>query len=186
MKLLDSNGDRRRLVGVALTALLVGTLIGPGVAFAASTAWVKVKNWPAVQKVLVTNSAAAPVYTQPPAHTIVNLGKGGTIQSAGSSLWTLYYTVPADKWLVITSLRGEGQGASAITAVALTNGSGVHITVPISPYTDNGSVCFSTSAAGPMYVPPGTSLYLSAVRNSSGTGQWNIYVTADGYLTDRP
>jgi len=68
--------DRYRMVSVALAALLVGALLGPGVATAASIAWVRVKNWPALQKVLVTNSAASPVYTQPPAHQIVNLRQG--------------------------------------------------------------------------------------------------------------
>ena len=185
---LDPRRDgRARGVSIALIALLVGALIGPGVAAAASIAWVRVKNWPVLQKVLVTNSASAPVYTQPPAHQIVNLRGGAQILNAGSSAWQPFYTVPADKWLVITSMRAEGSGKSQMSFVALvSNDAMIHETFPITTYVDNGDYNISSVVSGVSYVPPGTPLNLSMVRNTSGTGLWSVGVWVDGYLTDRP
>ena len=192
MKTLQDPVARRdsvwRTVSVALAALLVGTLIGPGAAAAASSAWVRVKNWPAVQKVLITNPASAPAYTQPPAHTIVNLRGGATIQNAAATnVWgSPFYTVPADKWLVITQMRCEGYGSSAISFISLSSYTNIHEVFPITLVYDNGTYNVSSNVTGPMYVPPGTALYLAAVRNTSGTGLWNVSAYADGYLTDRP
>ena len=178
--------DSLRMVSVALIALLTGTLLGPSAAAAASSAWVRVKNWPVVQKVLVVNTSAAPVYTQPPAHQIVNIHGGAAILNSGSGAWTQFYTVPANKWLVITSMRAEGSGSSPITGVALASYTNIHYTFPIVPYQDTGTYNISAVVDGTEYVPPGTTLYVSLVRNTTGTGQWNIGVYADGYLTDRP
>ena len=184
---LDPRRDgRARGVSIALIALLVGALIGPGVAAAASIAWVRVKNWPALQKVLVTNSASAPVYTQSPAPDR-QPAWGAQILNAGSSAWQPFYTVPADKWLVITSMRAEGSGKSQMSFVALvSNDATIHETFPITTYVDNGDYNISSVVSGVSYVPPGTPLNLSMVRNTSGTGLWSVGVWVDGYLTDRP
>jgi hypothetical protein len=182
-----TGGERRRLVGIAIVALLAGALLGPGLAYAASTAWVKVKNWPALQKVLVMNSASAPVYTQPPAHEMVNLYGSAQIPSNSfNNTWPKYYTVPSDRWLVITSLRMEGDGDSPISFVDLTSYTNTHLNCPIQPYVDNGQTTVSSSVSGPMYVPPGTVLYLSMFRNSAPNTPYNAEVWADGYLTAQP
>lgn len=176
-----------RLVAVALAAVLVGAMFGPGVAAAASGAWVRISNWPKTQKVTVTNASSAPVYAQPPAHEIVNLHGSGAILSAGSSILQTFYTVPSNKWLVITSMRAEGSGFSPLTEVALsTYGSAIHETFPSDTHVDNGAYNLTSVVPGTEYVPPGTVLYFSAVRATSGTGPWNIGIWVDGYLTDRP
>jgi hypothetical protein len=179
--------DQLRIVTVALLALFVGTLLGPGVAAAASSAWVRVKNWPALQKVLVMNSASAPVYTQPPAHTIVNLHGGGTIPSAQfDNQWTPLYTVPAGKWLVITQMRCEGYGAGPISFIDLSTYTGIHETFPLNPYIDSGITNVTSVVQGPAYVPPGTVLYLAMFRNTAPSSIWSATAWIDGYLTDRP
>ena len=183
----DGRTERTRLLTVAVVALVIGTLLSPGIAAAASATWVKIKNWPAIQKVLVTNSASAPVYTQPPAHSIVNLHGSATIQNFQfNNSWSPYYAVPAGQYLVITSARMEGSGNSPISFIDLSTYNNIHLTFPFTPFSDNGVYVASSVLQGPIYVPGGTTLYLAMARNTAPSSSWSATVWIDGYLTDKP
>jgi hypothetical protein len=161
--------------------------LAPSAAGAASTVLAHITNWPKVQKVTVTNSSSAPAYTQPPAHTVVNLHGSTQIINAGASSIVSFYTVPVGKWLVITSMNTQGYGPGPIDYVTLeSNDASIHETFPILLTSDNGIEHLSSTIGGTSYVPPGTVLELALFRETSGTGIWNAEVWDDGYLTSRP
>jgi hypothetical protein len=184
-----SRTSRERVMLVAAVALLIGMALGPSIASATSAAWIRVKNWPAVQKVLLVNPASAPVYTQPPSHTIVNLHASAAIPNAGTGATVPFYTVPSNQWLVITSMNAQGNGTSSdpISFVEVQSpDTTIHETIPIQLTYDNGLYHLSSSVGGTSYVPPGTVLQLSLFRETAGDGPWNAEVWADGYLTSNP
>jgi len=176
--------SRTRVVGLMVMALLVGTALGPSVADATAGAWVRIQNWP--KKVLVISSAATPLYTRPPTHTIVNLHGGLTMPNSETGKTAAYYKVPADKWLVITSVRMEGNGVGPIDFVTLQCPGTIGIPLPILLTTDNGRQHLTTNINGPIYVPPSTQLSLAVSREMAGGSSWIVYAWTDGYLTDKP
>lgn len=163
----------------------------------ANTPTVDVRNWPTTQNVAVTNLPAtqtvsftngvtSPIYVREiaPERTPVNMTLGASMSTTQTSATGTNYTVPAGKYLVITSASVWGIGTGPISAVSLAWNANLAY-IPFHMQADNAVTIAVGSLDGEIRLDPGTKLTMHTSRQASGS-IFNTVVTLCGYLTDTP
>ena len=185
-------GGRR---GAALlAAVLLGMTVGPAASHAATSAWVRVKNWPKSMNVRVLNWPAtqnvevrSSVPLDHPARTPMHISGLVTV-AAGAYIAesAVFYTVPNGKWLTVTGISAAGGGSSLLNKLEVVGSNKSVVVIPFALQQDNAAYFLSGTVSGERCYEPGTTLTTYAARNTNPPSPWGINVYLDGYLTDKP
>jgi hypothetical protein len=164
---------------MVLVAVLVGMAVGPNVAWAASSAWVRIKNWPSVMKVNVTSS----VPVDHPARTSFQLDNSTNYLTNESDLFDPELTVPLNKWLVVTGASVEGSDNGTLKAMRLYTSGGSVSSSAYMMVSSPSSGIWQASMEHDILAAPGSTVGFEVVR--SGTSA-TYHMCLNGYLTDKP
>ena len=169
-------GGWPRTLAIAALALAIGAALGPAAATAASS----------IQKVLVTNSSASAVYVRPPSHQLVHANGLAFIGTAGTFSNSVFYTVPSNRWLVVTGVGATGYGVNPVGRISVhaLDGS-TDVVLPNQQVAEGGDYHLSTTGSGPYYFAPGAQLEFLVERDSVASN-WYGEVYLQGYLTQQP